>query len=162
VEEQRRRDHGNHPTDRPQILQLELHGAAQQKHQAVERRQQNRSRQRVGGAAPHEDLHVHQAVANNRVGEGQRDQDERKDRQTARGAGNAPGHEGRDVENHKRRDAPQSAIGQPTPLLAQQSVFVAPAAEVQEQSAGGEVRSQQPVRQAVEQAAELLRRQVAL
>ena len=130
-----------------------MHESAEQHHQAVESRQQRRGRQSIGGAAPQNDVDVHQAVAHNGVGEGQRDQCQRKNDQALIGPDRPAGREGHDVEHDKGDDCRERPLGEPFALLPHDDVFprrLGCRPEAQHRRAGEEVGPQQGVLDAIE------------
>jgi len=158
---------GSHQHHRDQagvahILEVLLHQAAEREHDAVERRQHANRRQRVRIPAPEENIDVHQPVARDGIGQGQRDERQRKDRKPHILVGQHPQRIGRDVQDRKRQDAAEGPVAQPLQLLAHDGVFGFAVCQAQHQSAQQVGKHQQRLPDAVEHPAQFQQRDADL
>ena len=122
--EQERRD--QHDRDQPgiaQVFEVLLHLVAQREDNSVKRSQNADGGQGVGVAAAEDDIHVHQPVPHDGIGQGERDQGQRKDGHLLVGVGDLPGRIGQDIEHGKRQDAAKRAVAQPLELLPDDGIL---------------------------------------
>ena len=118
LEQKRGHQHDNDQAGVAHVLEILLHQAAQREDDAVERGQHAQRGERVCVAAPEDDIDIHQPVAHDGVGEGQRDQHQRQYRHLHVGIGQGAHRVGSDIENRERQDPAEDAIAQPLKLLA--------------------------------------------
>jgi len=80
--------HDGDDADIAEVLEILLHQAGEREDDAVKRRQHADGGQRIGIAAPEDDIHVHQPVTHNGIGQGERNQGQREHRHLEVGVGN--------------------------------------------------------------------------
>ena len=118
---------GNYDSDdqspRARIRQRRVHLLSNNAdHQQVQQRN-NRSGERIRHAALEDEVNVHQAIADDRVSKGQRQEHQREDRDLHRGARVHTAEIGNHVENRVRRDSEDRSARYPLHLLPQERGF---------------------------------------
>ena len=108
---------------------------AHRENQAVENPQHGQRRQRIDVAFLENDVDVHQPVAQNRVGPGERNQRQRQHRQVHGVIGRHAHHVRDRVDQRERQNAEQRAVAQPGQLAAHDGVVGAAQLERQHAAA---------------------------
>ena len=116
-------EHHGDQADIAEVLEILLHQAGEREYDAVKRREHADGGQRIGIAAPEDDVHVHQPVTHNGVGQGERNQRQREHRHLQVGVGNRAHGVGQHVEQGERQDSAEGAVAQPLELLAHDGVL---------------------------------------
>ena len=123
LEEEGRDQHHRHQPGVAQVLVELLHHAAQRKDDRVESRHHAQGGQCVGVPAPEDDVHVHQAVAHNRIGQRERNQHHAQHAHLHVRIRHRAQHVRQYVERRERHDSPKRSVAQPLQLLPHHHVF---------------------------------------
>ena len=123
LEEERRDQHHGHQAGVAQVLEILFHQGAQREDDAVKRRQHAQGRQGVRVAAAEDDVHVHQPVAHNRVGQRERNQSHAQHAHLHVGIRHRAQHVRQHVKQRERQDPAERSVAQPLQLLAHHHVF---------------------------------------
>ena len=119
IEQQRGDGDGDDQSDRPGAGEVLVEEHRSHADRGEVRRRDRARGDGVGHAALEDQVHVHQAVAEDGVAEGQRQEHQRQHGNLHRQRRRAPGQVGDDVEDRERRDRENRAARDPLHLLAQ-------------------------------------------